>query len=72
MRMANFCGRIQEAGLLLAVAVSVLYFNLLSSRVFDPDKISLARAIGMIMLAALATAWIESRIDKKSEPSAPG
>jgi tetratricopeptide (TPR) repeat protein len=41
-----------EAGWLAALVVAPLFFNVFSSRVFEPDKISLIRTIALIMLLA--------------------
>lgn len=41
-----------EAGWLLAVIVTPLFFNIYSSRVFEPDKITLLRSLALIVLAA--------------------
>jgi hypothetical protein len=41
-----------EAGWLLAVMLAPLFFNVYSSRVFEPDKIALIRSLALVMLAA--------------------
>jgi tetratricopeptide (TPR) repeat protein len=41
-----------EAGWLAALVVAPLFFNVFSSRVFEPDKISLIRSIALVMLLA--------------------
>src|SRR5262245_41104615 len=41
-----------EAGWLAALVLAPLFFNVFSSRVFEPDKISLVRSISLIMLLA--------------------
>ncbi len=41
-----------EAGWLAALIIAPLFFNVFSSRVFEPDKISLLRSIALIMLLA--------------------
>ena len=43
-----------EAGWLLAVVVAPLFFNVYSSRVFEPDKIAFLRTISL----AVALAWL--------------
>lgn len=53
-KLSVFCNKIIEAGW-LAVLVSVpLFFNIYSARTFEPDKITLLRAIVSIMILA----WI--------------
>lgn len=41
-----------EAGWLAALVIAPLFFNVFSSRVFEPDKISLIRSIALVMLLA--------------------
>ncbi len=41
-----------EAGWLAALTLAPLFFNVFSSRVFEPDKISLVRSIALMMLLA--------------------
>jgi len=53
-RLAGFCDRIIEASWLAAVVVVPLFFNVYSSRVFEPDKITALRSIAVIA----ATAWL--------------
>ena len=41
-----------EAGWLAALVLAPLFFNVFSSRVFEPDKISLIRSIALLMILA--------------------
>jgi tetratricopeptide (TPR) repeat protein len=50
-----------EAGWLLAVIVTPLFFNIYSSRVFEPDKIALLRSLALIVLAAWLVKLIHER-----------
>ena len=50
--IAIWCERIIESGWLLALVLIPSYFNLLSSRHFEPDKATTLRAIVMFMAAA--------------------
>ena len=47
-----WCESIIEAGWLAALIVAPMFFNVFSSRVFEPDKISLVRSIALVMLLA--------------------
>ncbi len=47
-----WCEAVIEAGWLAALVVSPLFFNVFSSRVFEPDKISLVRTVMVVMLLA--------------------
>jgi tetratricopeptide (TPR) repeat protein/O-antigen ligase len=50
--IAAWCERIIEGGWLLALVLIPTYFNLLSSRHFEPDKATTLRAIVLVMAAA--------------------
>jgi len=54
------CERVIEAGWLIALIVVPLFFNVYSSRVFEPDKLSLLRSVATLM----AVAWIIKVIDE--------
>ena len=58
-RLSALCDQIIEAGWLAAVVLVPLFFNIHSSRVFEPDKITLLRSIAVIMAAAWLVRTIE-------------
>ena len=58
-RLSALCDKIIEAGWLVAVVLVPLFFNIYSSRVFEPDKLTLLRSIALVMSAA----WIVRTID---------
>ncbi len=49
-----WCEGVLEAGWLAALVIAPLFFNVFSSRVFEPDKVSLLRTIALVM----ALAWL--------------
>ncbi len=51
-KLDAWCEAVIEAGWLAALVVAPLFFNVFSSRVFEPDKISLVRSIALVMLLA--------------------
>lgn len=51
-RLSRFFESAIEAGWLAALIVTPLFFNVHSSRVFEPDKLSLLRSIALVMAAA--------------------
>lgn len=53
-KLDQWCEGVIEAGWLAALVVAPLFFNVFSSRVFEPDKISLVRTIALVM----ALAWL--------------
>lgn len=54
-----------EAGWLACVAVIPAFFNVYSSRVFEPDKLTLLRVIVLVM----AVAWLVKKIETATETS---
>ncbi len=51
-KLDYWCEGAIEAGWLAALVVAPMFFNVFSSRVFEPDKISLVRTIALMMLLA--------------------
>lgn len=60
-KLTRFCEGLMEAGWLAAILLAPLFFNLYSSRIFEPDKIALIRSIALVMLGA----WIVKLIDQR-------
>ena len=58
-RLSVLCDKVLEAGWLLALIVTPLFFNVYSSRVFEPDKLSILRSIALVMIVI----WIIKVID---------
>jgi len=66
-RLSRFCGHIIEAGWLTAVVVVPLFFNVYSSRVFEPDKLTLLRSIALVMV----TAWLIKTVEEARVGTGP-
>jgi len=58
-KLQQFTERLIEAGWLVALVTVPLYFDVYSSRVFEPDKITLLRCLVLIMLVAQLAAYLE-------------
>ncbi len=76
-KLDYWCESVIEAGWLAALIVAPMFFNVFSSRVFEPDKISLLRSIALIMLLAWLVklvnggyAWMPA-YDAGSTPGSP-
>ena len=61
-RVSNICDRALEAGWLLAVVLMPLHFNIYTSRTFEPDKLSILRALALFMLSALVVRTMEGSL----------
>ncbi len=70
-KLSVFCDRVIEAGWLAAVIVVPLFFNIYSSRVFEPDKLSLLRSIALVMIAAWVVRSIEGRLGRRGREPSP-
>jgi tetratricopeptide (TPR) repeat protein len=58
-KLSALCDKILEIGWLLAVIITPLLFNVYSSRVFEPDKLTTLRTVAVIMAAVWAVNLIE-------------
>ncbi|MCA9952593.1 MAG: O-antigen ligase family protein [Anaerolineales bacterium] len=60
-KLSRLCDGLLEAGWLVAVMVTPLFFNIHSDRVFEPDKIALLRSIALFMSAVWLVRFIDQR-----------
>ena len=60
-KLGTFCDKVLEIGWLLAVIITPLLFNVYSSRVFEPDKLTTLRTVAVIMSAIWMVKYIEER-----------
>jgi tetratricopeptide (TPR) repeat protein len=63
-RLSAFCDKVIEAGWLVAIIVVPLFFNVYSSRVFEPDKLTLLRSIVLVMITAWLIRLIEQGVSR--------
>jgi hypothetical protein len=61
-KLSAYCSKVIEAGWIAAVVMVPLYFNVYSSRVFEPDKLTLLRSIAVFM----SVAWLIKAIEEAS------
>lgn len=66
-KLSVFCDSVMEAGWLLALLVVPLYFNVYSSRVFEPDKLSILRSIALVMIGAWVIRFAEQGLGLAGE-----
>lgn len=59
-RLSLYCEKLLEAGWLAALVVAPLFFNVYSSRVFEPDKATLVRSIALVMAGAWLVKFLET------------
>jgi O-antigen ligase len=58
-KLSRFCQGVMEAAWLAAVCLVPLFFNIYSSRIFEPDKITILRSLAIFTLAAWVIKLIE-------------
>ena len=58
-KLSRYAEGVMEAAWLAAIIVVPVFFNVYSSRIFEPDKITLLRSLGLIILAAWLVKLIE-------------
>jgi tetratricopeptide (TPR) repeat protein len=61
-KLSAYCSKLIEAGWIAAVVMVPLYFNVYSSRVFEPDKLTLLRSIAVFM----AFTWLVKVVEEAS------
>jgi tetratricopeptide (TPR) repeat protein len=66
-KLSAFCDKVLEMGWTLAVVITPLFFNVYSSRVFEPDKLTTLRTLALIMAAAWFVKLIEERTNGQRE-----
>lgn len=66
-RFSAFCDRALEAGWLLGVTITPVFFNVYSSRVFEPDKLTTLRVLATVM-AMLWLVRLFEEIMRKQKP----
>lgn len=67
-KLSIFCDHVIEAGWLAAVITVPLFFNVYSSRVFEPDKLTLLRSIALFMVLAWVVKTIDSGLSASTRP----
>ena len=59
-KISRYCLGIMEAAWLSAVCIIPIFFNIYSSRIFEPDKITILRSLALLSLSA----WIVKLIEE--------
>ncbi|MBI4317249.1 MAG: O-antigen ligase family protein [Chloroflexi bacterium] len=71
-KLGLLCDRILEAGWLTAAIAVPFYFNIYSSRVFEPDKIILLRCIVLLMALAFVVKTAEYGLETQAPSDESG
>lgn len=60
-KLSSFCGKAIQAGVLAALIIAPVYYNIISLHPFDPAKAAMLQSIALFMLAAWVVKIIEER-----------
>ena len=71
-KLSAFCDKVLEIGWLLAVIITPLFFNIHSSRTFEPDKLTTLRTVAVIMAAVWLVKYVEELSSGRSLPIGGG
>ncbi len=66
-KLAQWSDRLLEAGWLLGITITPVFFNVYSSRVFEPDKLTTLRSLATIM----AMVWLVRFVEMKMHGESP-
>ena len=58
-KLSRYCDGVMEAAWLAAIILAPLFFNTYSSRIFEPDKITLVRTLALLIVAAWSVKLID-------------
>ena len=64
-KLSLWCDRLIETGWLAAIIVTPLFFDIYSSRVFEPDKLTTLRSIALFMI----TVWLIKFFEERKNPN---
>lgn len=64
-KLGAFCDRVLEAGWLLGVTITPVFFNVYSQRVFEPDKLTTLRALATVMAVFWLVRFFEARMHQQ-------
>ncbi len=64
-KLSAFCDRFLEAGWLLGITITPVFFNVYSQRVFEPDKLTTLRALATVMAVFWLVRFLEGWLHKK-------
>ncbi len=70
-KLSRYCEGLMEAAWLAAIIILPIFFNIYSSRIFEPDKISILRSLALLILGA----WFVKVVEEGSlrlEDKEPG
>jgi tetratricopeptide (TPR) repeat protein len=71
-KLSRICDAVIEAGWLVALIVTPLFFNTSSNRVFEPDKLHLLRSIALVMAVAWIIQLLDTGLSGQARPAAEG
>ena len=65
-KLSLFCDSALEAGWLIGIIITPVFFNVYSSRVFEPDKLTSLRSLAVVMAVLWLVRFLEEILQKQS------
>ncbi len=65
-KLTFYANRMMEIGWIAALITTPLFFNVFSSRIFEPDKIALLRSISLLVLVSWIIKALEATVNEKT------
>ncbi len=65
-KLAQWSDRLLEAGWLLGITITPVFFNVYSSRVFEPDKLTTLRSLATVMAVVWLVRFLEMKVHGES------
>ncbi len=65
-KLSLFCDRALEAGWLIGIIITPVFFNVYSSRVFEPDKLTSLRSLAVVMAILWLIRFLEEILQQES------
>ncbi|MEM4204987.1 MAG: hypothetical protein QXS54_13045, partial [Candidatus Methanomethylicaceae archaeon] len=65
-KLTIYANRMMEIGWIAAIVTTPLFFNVFSSRIFEPDKITLLRSIALLVLVSWIVKAVETTIKRET------
>ncbi|MFN3308644.1 MAG: hypothetical protein ACK44E_05480 [Anaerolineales bacterium] len=65
-KLTLYSNRMMEIGWIVALITTPLFFNVFSSRIFEPDKIALLRSISLLVLVSWIVKALEATVNERA------
>ena len=71
-KLSRYCEGLMEAAWLAAIILVPVFFNVYSSRIFEPDKITILRSLALIISASWIVKLVDGPVHRARRRHEPG